>query len=261
MYLDPALAGFGMLVGLSLGMTGSGGSILAIPLLVYGAHVPISEALTISLIMVAMIAAFGAIKQTRQGKVDWRAAILFSLSGIIISPVVVSLTHEMNDGIRMGLFAILMILVALKMIIPTKARDTAIEKKPEDNPSLAAIAFAGGIAGCLAGFFGVGGGFIIVPLLVLVFFMPYNLAVGTSLASIALISSSAVIGHFLKGTTIDIHIIVPFVIGGMAGMVIGTYIISMIPETLAKKIFAFIIGGMAIFILIDNFILHQGGAL
>ncbi len=262
MIFDPALIGFGALVGLSLGLTGSGGSILAIPLLVYGAGLPMQQALAVSLLMVASIAAFGALRQTITKQIDWRAAILFSLGGIIISPLVVALTHDVDETLRLILFAILMLIVAWRMLQTSKNLMPENNLKHEQSqPNFIKVAVGGGVAGTLAGFFGVGGGFIIVPLLTLIFAMPYVQAVGTSLASIALISSSALAGHFIKGLTLDMGILVNFIGGGALGMVIGIFVMNKIPERIAKRVFALLTAALAIFMLIDKLILHQGGAL
>jgi len=109
MVFDSALIGFGALVGLSLGLTGSGGSILAIPLLVYGAGLPMQQALAVSLLMVASIAAFGAVRQTITKQINWRAAILFSLGGIIISPLVVTLPLRYPRSMAMKLWRALLL--------------------------------------------------------------------------------------------------------------------------------------------------------
>lgn len=262
MVFDPALIGFGALVGLSLGLTGSGGSILAIPLLVYGAGLPMQQALAVSLVMVASIAAFGALRQTITKQINWRAAILFSLGGIMISPLVVTLTHDVDEPLRLILFALLMLIVAWRMARPSKRPAPENIINYENPPSgFIKVAVGGGVAGTLAGFFGVGGGFIIVPLLILIFAMPYAQAVGTSLASIALISSSALAGHFIKGVTLDVDMLINFIGGGAFGMLVGAFVMNKIPERMAKRVFAAITAVLAIFMLIDKLILHQGGAL
>lgn len=264
MSFDPTLTGFGALVGLSLGLTGSGGSILAIPLLVYGAGMPVQQALVASLLMVASIAAFGAVRQTLARQINWRAAILFSLTGMVISPLVVSATHNVNETLRLSLFALLMLFVAWRMAKPpqrTAACPAPVNDTPAPALKIARIGLGGGLAGGLAGFFGVGGGFVIVPLLTALFAMPYAQAVGTSLASIAMISSAAITGYFIKGVSLDMAILAAFTGGGIVGLLLGTYITNKITEQTAKRIFAAITAALAIFMLIDKLFLHQGGAL
>jgi uncharacterized membrane protein YfcA len=120
MIFDPLTILYGSIVGLSLGLTGGGGSILAIPILVYGLGIPISQAVVISLLMVASIALFGAGRQSLSGNVDWRAALMFSVAGMIISPIVIYAAHDVNETLRLILFAVLMLFVAYKMAFSNK---------------------------------------------------------------------------------------------------------------------------------------------
>lgn len=255
MTLDIMLIGFGAIVGLSLGMTGSGGSMLAIPLLIYGAGIGLHEALALSLLIVASIAAFGAIRQSLSGKTDWRAAVFFSLPGMALSPFVVMLSHGVNDNVRLSLFAAFMLFAAWSMITPSNWVQKISALNQDDSSRLALIAIGGGVAGCLAGFFGVGGGFVILPLLTLIFSMPYARAVGTSLACIAIISCTALIGHFLKGVILDLSVLIPFTFGGALGLMTGTHAINKIPERAARRLFALVAGSLAAYILIDKLII------
>ncbi len=261
MTLDLALISFGTIVGLSLGLTGSGGSILAIPLLSYGAGLPMQQVMVISLLMVAIIAAFGAFRQSLVGQVDWQAAFVFSLIGMIISPAVVALTHDLNETLRLVAFAGLMMIVAWRMVKPVARNERVGHTGTKSRPHPVKIAVGGALAGALAGFFGVGGGFVIVPLLILIFALPYKQAVGTSLASIAMISSSALFGHFMKGANLDTSLLINFIGGGALGLLIGTMGTNRMPEKTAKRVFAVITAALAVFMLFDKLLWHHGGAL
>lgn len=261
MVFDPLTAVYGSIVGLSLGLTGGGGSILAIPILVYGLGIPISQAVVVSLLMVASIALFGAGRQSFAGNVDWRAALMFSVAGMIISPLVIYAAHDVNETLRLILFAVLMLFVAYKMAFSDKKSPIPINALSVHQPNAIKTATGGAAAGALSGFFGVGGGFIIVPLLTMIFAMPYRKAVSTSLAAIFLISITAVAGAYLKGISLDWSLFTLFVAGGMAGMLVGTALVNFIPERPAKIIFAAITATLAFYMLIDKLFLHQGGAL
>lgn len=256
MNIDFAMIGYGSIVGLSLGMTGSGGSILAVPLLVYGAGLSLPQALVGSLFIVACVAAFGALRQSLGGRVDWRAALLFSATGMVISPLVVTLAHDVDETARLVLFAVLMLVVAGHM-----AGYGAHCVQGDRKAGALRIGLSGALAGALAGFFGVGGGFIIVPLLIFMFAMPYTKAVGTSLASIALISSAALAGHFAKGVALDWILLANFIAGGVLGMLAGIVAMNKVPERVGKLAFAITTAVLAVFMLIDKLYLHQGGAL
>lgn len=261
MVFDPITVIYGSIVGLSLGLTGGGGSILAIPILVYGLGIPMSQAVVISLLMVASIALFGAARQSFSGNVDWRAAILFSITGMFVSPLIVYAVHDVNETLRLILFAVLMLFVAYKMGFSNTRSSVSVNTPSAHQPSAIKTAVGGAAAGALSGFFGVGGGFIIVPLLTMIFDMPYRKAVSTSLAAIFLISTMAVAGAYLKGISIDWSLFTLFVVGGLAGMLAGTAMVNLIPERTAKIIFAAITATLAVYMLIDRLFLHQGGAL
>lgn len=261
MTFDPLTIAYGAIVGLSLGLTGGGGSILAIPILVYGLGIPISQAVVISLLMVASIALFGACRQYLAGNVDWRAALMFSLVGMIISPLIIYAAHDVNETLRLILFAVLMLFVAYKMVFSSKKNTSSASTLNLHRPSRIKMVGGGAAAGALSGFFGVGGGFIIVPLLTMMFAMPYRKAVSTSLAAIFLISITAVAGAYLKGIFLDWSLFTLFVAGGLAGMLVGSAMVNIIPERTAKIIFAAITAILAVYMLIDRLFLHQGGAL
>ena len=261
MVLDPTTVVFGSIVGLSLGLTGGGGSILAIPILVYGLGMPMSQAIILSLLMVASIAFLGAARQSFAGNVDWRAAIMFSLTGMLVSPFVIYAAHDVNETLRLVLFAILMLFVAYKMAFSKNGSPTSENPPNTYQPRALRTAAGGATAGALSGFFGVGGGFIIVPLLAMIFEMPYRKAVSTSLAVIFLISTTAITGAVLKGIHVDWNLFILFVVGGLIGMLAGTVLVNLIPERTAKIMFAAITLILAIYMLIDKLFLHQGGAL
>jgi uncharacterized membrane protein YfcA len=247
----------GLIVGLSLGLTGSGGSILAIPLLVYVLKVPVPEAIYISLLMVASIALFGAIRQHFSKSVDWKSAVLFSLMGMVIAPIVVHLSKSVDDNFRLMMFAGLMLFVSYRMI--SSGHQLPQEAQGQKSTSLlrsAKIATGGGAAGALSGFFGVGGGFIIVPLLTLIFKMPYRMAVGTSLACIFMISISAVSSAIISGTNINMPLFINFLIGGIIGIWSGSWLVDKLNNKHSKTIFAVLTVVMAVFMLIDKILIH-----
>jgi uncharacterized membrane protein YfcA len=234
---------------------------LAIPILVYGLGIPMSQAVVISLLMVASIALFGAIRQSFSKNVDWRAAILFSIAGMVISPLVIYVAHDVNETLRLILFAVLMLFVAYKMAFSNAKKTAPTNSLSIHQPWAIKTVTGGAAAGALSGFFGVGGGFIIVPLLTMIFSMPYRKAVSTSLAAIFLISTTAIAGAYLKGISLEWNLFSLFVVGGLAGMLAGTALANFIPERTARIIFASIAATLAVYMLIDRLFLHQGGAL
>ncbi len=251
---------YGIIVGLSLGLTGSGGSILAMPLMVYGLHIPASEAVILSLAVVGLIAMTGAVRQTISGNADWITAALFAATGAIISPLTLHFASDMPEQLRLTLFAVLMLLAAWKMVATArKASEEGPYLIPGKNAFFIIRAlFFGGAAGALAGLFGIGGGFIIVPLLVIGLRMPFRRAIGTSLAIIFLISLSGVFYGVVGHPGLPWAIFPLFALGGVAGMLAGTHSASHLPENKVRKIFALTVTLLAAWILFDNLYLKEG---
>ena len=217
------------------------------------------QAVVISLLMVASIALFGAARQSLAGNVDWRAAILFSITGMIISPLVIYTAQGVNETLRLILFAVLMLFVSYKMAFSDKRNPASVTTHGPYQASVIKTAVGGASAGALSGFFGVGGGFIIAPLLTMIFTMPYRKAVSTSLAAIFLISTTALAGAFVKEIAVDWSLFTQFVVGGLVGMLMGSTLVNIIPERIAKIIFAAITAMLAVYMLIDKIFIHQGG--
>ncbi|TFH31018.1 MAG: sulfite exporter TauE/SafE family protein, partial [Myxococcales bacterium] len=207
---------FGVLVGLSLGLTGGGGSVLALPLLIYGLGFSPRHAVAVSLVTVSATAAFGAIGAARAKLVEYRAGSVFGVGGVLAAPVGVRLSQLVQEQSIVTAFAVLMVVVALLMWRkaidePAQAAVVRADFVPGDAgvggavcrlspdqrlrlnaPCTAALAVSGLSTGILSGLFGVGGGFVIVPALTLVTQLDIHRAVATSLFVIAIVSLSAV---------------------------------------------------------------------
>ena len=172
------------LVGVSLGLLGGGGSILAVPLLVYVARLDVHVAIGTSLAIVGATSLGGALVHARAGRVDFRAALVFGVAGMIAAPLGAGASHAVAHRVLLLLFAALMIVVGG----PDAPRAAAgrLAACPSLPPRRLAILGAGFGVGALTGFLGVGGGFLIVPALTLLAGLPIHTAVGTSLLVIAL---------------------------------------------------------------------------
>ena len=239
--LAPSLAG--ILVGISLGLTGGGGSIFALPLLVHVLHASVRESVTISLAAVGSTALFGAI--LKRGHVDWQVGLLFALAGIVGAPFGSWLGTKLPPQVILLGFAGLMVIAGLRMWRrPTRAEPSVAIRPVTNRPLL----ISGGlVAGILAGIFGVGGGFIVVPALVLGAGLPMRQAVATSLFAIALISASAFISQsFNQGSPLNLQLLAPFTAGAWAGMAAGSSLRSLLSEIALRRTFAVSMWGVAI---------------
>ena len=211
----------GSIVGFSLGLVGGGGSILAVPLLVYvvgldNPHVAIGT----SAIAVALSAAANLAAHARAGNVKWRCAAVFSVAGVI-GAFFGSTLGKMVDGQRLlALFAILMMVVGALMLRDRgRGGDPTVRLSQENFPKLVGL---GLLAGLLSGFFGIGGGFLIVPSLMLAAGMPILNAVGSSLVSVTAFGLTTA-GNYAWSGLVDWLLAGLFVAGGLLGGLLGVW--------------------------------------
>lgn len=259
---------FGAIVGFSLGLTGGGGSIFAVPLLVYGLQVAPREAIGISLASVGATALVGAVERWRAGQVEVRPGAIFAAAGMFGAPLGAWLSGFLSEALLLVLFAALMLLVAGRMWRKATAPPAAAcEEETGDGPTCrrdltgnlilnsrcsVLLILLGVVAGVLSGLFGVGGGFVIVPALVLFSGMPIQRAVATSLMVIALVSVSGVASFLWAGRTISLSIAAPFVAGGVAGMFAGNAAGRKLSGPALQKVFAVAIVLVAVFVIVQT---------
>lgn len=259
-----ALIGYSLalLIGISLGLIGSGGSILTVPILVYIMKVEPFVATAYSLFIVGSTSLVGGIKNYIDKKVDVKAVALFGIPSVItvyitrafLLPLVPDVINIGSWGldkniVLMVLFAIVMLTSATKMIRP-KPQQEIHDKKP----ALSGLFIQGILIGLLAGTVGAGGGFLIIPALVLFANMPMRQAVGTSLCIIAIQSLIGFLGD-LGHTVIDWNMLLIFSSISIIGIFIGIYLTKFVPDKNLKKGFGYFVLTMAIYILIKEVLL------
>ncbi|MBH04594.1 MAG: hypothetical protein CMP08_10835 [Xanthomonadales bacterium] len=269
---------FGTIVGLALGLTGGGGSIFAVPLLIYGLGVAPRQAIGLSLVAVALTAASGAVQAARRGVIEWRAGLIFAVAGMIMAPAGVWLGEHVSETATLIAFAVLMIGVATRMLVraaraPQDARvvRARVSEQADDDtatvcryaadgrlrlnaPCSAALAVAGLLVGVGSGFFGVGGGFLIVPALVWITEMGIHRAVATSLFVIVLIGLSGVVSTLAAGRVFDPVIAAGFIAGGLFGMTLGRYGAEHLAGQQLQRVFAIAMVVIAVFMLVKPLI-------
>ncbi|MEM6784430.1 MAG: TSUP family transporter [Bacteroidota bacterium] len=229
-------------IGLVLGLLGSGGSILTVPVLVYLAGEPDKVAIAESLAIVGAIAAVGAIPYARQRSVDWRSVGWFGVPGILGTYLGAALSAYVSGPVQLALFAVVMLLAAGLMLRGRK------EIQGERPRQAAWIIMVEGLAvGVLTGLVGVGGGFLIVPALVLLGGLSMRVAVGTSLLIIA---AKSLVGFWkyvdvlaVDGLVVDWRLIGVFAAIGIVGATIGNRISQHVPQAMLRR-------GFAVFLLV-----------
>ena len=242
----------GAIVGFSLGLMGGGGSILTVPLLVYAVGESVLPAIGTSLAIVGLSALIASVGHLREHRVAVKTGISLGLTGTV-GAVAGSWLGQLMPGRQiLFLFALLMLMVAALM----SHGASRVTRDESDTGDIAArpwplIVTTGMAVGVLTGFFGVGGGFVIVPALVIVLRLPMRLAVGTSLLVIAINSGAALATHLRYGG-IDIETAAFFVIGGGIGSLLGIRLAGRVPEDRLRQIFAAGLVMVALYLLARN---------
>jgi uncharacterized membrane protein YfcA len=252
-----------ILMGLSLGMIGGGGSILTVPILVYLFKINPVMATAYSLFIVGLTSLIGGISYLKKGEVDLKMGTLFavpSFVGVYLTRayVVPNLPDQMSLGpvefskalLIMVVFAVLMVAASVSMIVKK------VPKQEKSRLSLGTrmmlIAFEGLIVGGVTGFVGAGGGFLVIPALVVLVGLPMKIAVGTSLFIIAVKSLLGFLGDFQHQTGMDWSLL--FTLSGIAvlGLFVGMALSKKVSEQTLKKGFGYFVLVMGLFVLIDQ---------
>ncbi len=215
----------GALVGFVLGLVGGGGSIIAVPLLLYVVGVASPHlAIGTSAIAVSLSALSNLVNQARRGMVKWPCAVTFSAAGVAGAWSGSTLAMMVPGEKLLALFGALMIVVGTVMLLRKDAEgnpDVRLSFKTARQllPLLLLIGFA---VGALSGFFGIGGGFLIVPGLMLATGMPIAYAIGTSLVAVTVFGATTASNYAISGL-VDWRIAALFIGGGIVGGIIGTF--------------------------------------
>ncbi len=238
---------FGAAIGLALGMLGGGGSILTVPVLVYLLQMDPHVAVTASLFIVGLNALMGSILHWRAGNVKLKEALLFGLYGVIASYAGARVSTLLNSTVLLIVFALLMLVIAVIMLRPT----TGLTRQSTRQPWW--LILIGGLGvGLLTGFLGVGGGFLIVPALVLLLEMEMPTAVGSSLVVIALNSAAGIAGHMHSHVWVPWAEILVFTAVGGAGLFAGAKLTRVLPVARLQQAFAFFVFGLGLVLLFLN---------
>lgn len=251
---------YGLVVGISLGLTGGGGSIFAVPLLIYGLGIPVRSAIGLSLAVVGATAGFGAMLRLKAREVDVRSGIVFALGGMLLAPAGTWIGHVLPSPWILSCFAVLMTFVGWRMWIggveaTGEVGPCVIRGNGKPGPGCyTRLALAGAAAGLLSGLFGVGGGFIIVPALLYVTGTTIHRAVATSLLVIFLISLSGVGASLVQGQVFPMPASALFFAGGLLGMVAGGALRSKLSGSTLRQVFAAAMWAVGAYMLLQNLI-------
>lgn len=240
-------------IGLSLGLIGGGGSVLAAPVLIYVMGVPTKAALAMTLVIVGVASLIGVIPHWMQKNVNFQTVAFFAppaMLGAYLGARIAAFPF-VTSTIQLVAFALMMLIASISMI-----RKDARTAKPQVNHTSQhirglAIALEGLGVGIITGFVGIGGGFLVIPALVLLGKTPMKEAVGTSLVILALKSVTGFIGY-LDQVTINWDLLFSFTIAASGGILIGSYLSRFVQAKDLEKGFGYFVLAVAIFILIQR---------
>jgi uncharacterized membrane protein YfcA len=246
----------GLLIGIALGALGGGGSILTVPALVYAIGESPSHATTASLVIVGFTALTGAAGHARAGRVRWGPGVVFGVVGVGGSLLGSRLNKLVNPNVLLLAFAGLMLVAAVAMTQRQRSMQPEAARRPGEGQAaqrltprlLLAVAVAGTVVGFMTGFFGVGGGFVIVPALVLALGFGMGDAVGTSLLVIAINTVAALGARAAAAATIEWSVVVPFTLAAMLGSLLGNRIAGRVPAATLTRAFAALLVLLAVYV-------------
>jgi uncharacterized membrane protein YfcA len=237
-------------IGLSLGLLGSGGSILTVPVLHYLVGQPEKLAIGGSLLVVGLIAAAASIPYARSRQVDWNNVLWFGVPGMAGAWAGATLARWVPGPVQLALFAGVMLLAAWRML-----HGGVVERAAGREPHRAAVVAGGVGVGALSGLVGVGGGFLIVPALVLLAGVPMASAVGTSLAVISLNSFTGFAKYqgLLEDQSLalDWRVLLTVAAVGVVGSYAGNRLGRRLPQATLRRLFGVFLVVMGLFIAVD----------
>lgn len=223
----------GLTIGLLLGLLGGGGAIFTAPLLIYGFGLSALEATTVSLVVVLMGALSGLVGHAREHTVKWRKGTVFGLVGMVGAVAGSWAAGSVPERVLLGGFAVLLVLAALAMWRPP-VRSGPAQDGPTQSVPLVVLTALG--VGLVTGFFGVGGGFVIVPAMVLVLGCTMRNAAATGLLVIAINASAALVAR--GASSLDLSVALPMAVGAAAGAFVGSRLAPNVPTRRLQQAFA-----------------------
>jgi hypothetical protein len=264
--IEAILAGaFGMAVGLVMGLTGAGGTIVAVPLLAWGLGWSLPQAAPVALLAVAVGGGIGTVRGLREGLVRWRAALLIGAAGLALAPLGLWLSGRLSHQALAGVFAGVLLWVAARNlrsalhgwrdrlalpaaeVLPAVCPIHPETRRFQWTPRTAAVlGTIGAGAGLLSGLLGVGGGFVVLPALLRVSRLSFATCVATTLMVLAVISGGTVLMALAAGREFSWLAAAPFVAGVSVGLLAGRQLAPRLPLQVAQALFALLAAGLGL---------------
>jgi hypothetical protein len=238
----------GLAIGMVVGTVGGGGAILALPVLIYVLDEPVGPASTASLVVVSLAAAVGAGSLARHGRVCWRLAFTFAAPAAAGSLLGTFASRAVGASALVLAFVPVMLIAALAT---WRRSGEGVEDDGCPRPPLGRVVVSGVAVGALTGFFGVGGGFVIVPVLTLWLGAEFRRAVATSLVIITLTGLAALASHLISGSRPDLAVTAELSISTGLGALIGSLVGERLPQLVLRRGFAVVVSAVGVWLLVD----------
>ena len=246
----------GIIVGVLLEVVGGGGSILAVPALVYGVGLPLDQAIPTWLIVVGTASAVAVLPRLRGG-VKWRLALIVGSSGVVTAFASSAVNELLDTQFLLLLFAAIMVVAGIRMLLRQRVGGGPCSRSDGGAVWRSCLPRAigmGAVVGFLTGLLVVGGGFLIVPALTLVLGLPLGVTVGTSLVIIALNSAAGIAAH-LGDVSLDWPVTFAFAGGAMLASLVSSRAGKSLPDMAIKRAFAVFVLIVAVFVAVSAFVI------
>lgn len=240
-----------LLIGVSLGLLGGGGSILTVPILIYALGVEEKSAIATSLLVVGITSAVAAVQHARAGNVVWRVALIFSGAGMVGAFLGGRVAKFLPSTLLLVLFAVIMLATAIAMWRGKKAPKKAGQGDAEKQLPIPKILVEGLVVGAVTGLVGAGGGFLVVPALALLGGLSMQAAVGSSLVVIALKSFAGFAGYATH-VHVDYKLAAVVTVSAVVGSFGGAMLAKKVSPEALRKSFAIFVLVMAVFLLVKQ---------
>lgn len=239
-------------IGVVLGLLGGGGSVLTVPTFVYLLGLPTKSAVAMSMPVVGITSVIGAFGHWRAGNIEWRSAVPFGLVAMVGAFGGARLAHYLTGAQQLVLLAVVMVSTAASMLRRKQPETAATVSHASASATLSpTLLFAAMVVGILTGLVGIGGGFLVVPALVLLAHTPIQRAIGTSLVVIAMNAASGLLGY-VGHTAIDWTIVGWFSLLSAGGILIGARLSASVSPAKLRSGFAYMLLALSAFILWQN---------
>ncbi len=244
-----------LLVGILIGLLGSGGSIVAIPAFIYLANYTTARATDAALVLVTISATIAVVGYSKKSRILYKDTSLFAISGILSAYLGTYVNSKLSDQVLLWVFAFVLVIASIAMPLSKKIQNKKDPTDDENKQNIVLILVVGLVFGFLTGLIGVGGGFLIIPLLVVVLRYKFSFAVGTSVVIILINALSSIVFRIFV-SNIEILNLIPLAVLAAMGAFLGIYLNGKLNKEVLQRAFSILVIAITIFTLVDALYFH-----